>query len=498
MTKHNTDNSRKLIFVLIIVTILFAVAFVVSLESAWNPVFPFKKPVDGSVFEYVAKVMLYGGNMYKDTFDHKGPLLYFFNCLGIILHSNGIWIIEYIALVITSVLVYSTFRLLSGKFLSCIGTVYILLFISYYICQGNFSEEFSLPFVVCSLYIFAKYYIKGVSNIAVIICGFCCGCTFLLRQNLIAIWCTFCIYILYAERHNLRKIRNYVLFFLLGVLLIFLPVFLYLCIKGILCDFWKEYFLFNFLYSSGGLQDKFQVFLNFFLSPQIIFTVFSILYLIFLKKYRELCIVNLVFQFVNIVFLCVAGRNYPHYKLLLPTGCIVPLMLFLNIIKQNTNKTFLFGALFFIAIYFFSGIFISSLVSFTNEQINFSKNMNLNDEYLVADIIKNNTSADDKILVLGNCDTIYLLSDRYSLSKYSYQCPIIFISNEIYKEFISDINEHLPKVVVIDKVFWNYSYYYNILTPDASKYIDYMYQYLDDNSYKRYKIFKNYDVYLRE
>lgn len=55
--------------------------------------------VDTNVFHYVAAVMAKGGAMYRDTFDHKGPLLYFINYLGLkISYYSGAWLLEFVLL----------------------------------------------------------------------------------------------------------------------------------------------------------------------------------------------------------------------------------------------------------------------------------------------------------------------------------------------------------------------------------------------------------------
>lgn len=54
--------------------------------------------VDSSVFEYIGIVIQHGGVPYVDTFDHKGPLLYLINWMGLELAGcRGILIFEAIS-----------------------------------------------------------------------------------------------------------------------------------------------------------------------------------------------------------------------------------------------------------------------------------------------------------------------------------------------------------------------------------------------------------------
>ena len=60
--------------------------------------------VDSSVFRTIALQMDEGIMPYRDTFDHKGPLLYLINYVGMkISFNNGIWFIEFISFFVTLV-----------------------------------------------------------------------------------------------------------------------------------------------------------------------------------------------------------------------------------------------------------------------------------------------------------------------------------------------------------------------------------------------------------
>lgn len=69
----------------------------------------------------------------------------------------------------------------------------------------------------------------------------------------------------------------------------------------------------------------------------------------------------------------------------------------------------------------------------------------------ICTYIEKNTEPDDKIIVWGNWNIIYVESGRLPASKYSYQFPIIRIDEIAAVEFFNDINETRPKVVVLPK-----------------------------------------------
>lgn len=75
---------------------LALVAVLICTKSHTCLLFPSAPYKDSSVFRYVAYVMKKGGIPYRDTFDHKGPVLYLINYLGLLINLNGVWIVEVI------------------------------------------------------------------------------------------------------------------------------------------------------------------------------------------------------------------------------------------------------------------------------------------------------------------------------------------------------------------------------------------------------------------
>ena len=59
----------------------------------------------------------------------------------------------------------------------------------------------------------------------------------------------------------------------------------------------------------------------------------------------------------------------------------------------------------------------------------------------IAIVIQNLTNENDRITAVGNADILYLLSNRKSASKYSYQYPIGKIYPKIWEEYFDDIRQ---------------------------------------------------------
>ena len=81
--------------------------------------------------------------------------------------------------------------------------------------------------------------------------------------------------------------------------------------------------------------------------------------------------------------------------------------------------------------------------------------------FRLAQIVRENSSETDYITVCGNLDSVYLFSNRYSVSQYSYQSPVCFIngsgkSAEMLEEYFRDVETLKPKIIVLPSSFAAY------------------------------------------
>ena len=92
---------------------IFLCSILMSFIATNNPFLIGNTYVDSSVFNYVARVILNGGMPYRDTFDHKGPLIYLIDALGQLIHESlGLWFIELITIFFIFLLAYKTAKLI--------------------------------------------------------------------------------------------------------------------------------------------------------------------------------------------------------------------------------------------------------------------------------------------------------------------------------------------------------------------------------------------------
>ena len=86
----------------------FMLAVVFGFNSPFHPWIRGEAYTDSGVFNTVALMMNHGYMPYKNSFDHKGPILYILNWVGNrISRSGGIWAIEIITIVITFLVIHN-------------------------------------------------------------------------------------------------------------------------------------------------------------------------------------------------------------------------------------------------------------------------------------------------------------------------------------------------------------------------------------------------------
>ena len=139
---------------------VFFCSLLLSLYGTNNPFHIGNTGIDSSVFNYVARVILDGGMPYRDTFDHKGPLIYLIDALGLLINRQiGIWILELVTVFIICLCSYKIARYLdNNKLFSCCVVTVGVFSLAQYFEGGNFTEEYACAFIIISLYHFLKFF----------------------------------------------------------------------------------------------------------------------------------------------------------------------------------------------------------------------------------------------------------------------------------------------------------------------------------------------------
>jgi len=143
---------------------LLAVLSAVILWSSAPPVQRIPRR-DSSVFLYIGEQILAGQLPYRDIWDHKGPVIYYLNALGLYLAGGsrwGVWALELLSLFAAAKLGFILMRESFGALPAIWGSALWLFSLSFVLQRGNYTEEFGLPFQFLAIYAFTVIVRRGV------------------------------------------------------------------------------------------------------------------------------------------------------------------------------------------------------------------------------------------------------------------------------------------------------------------------------------------------
>ena len=110
---------------------------------------------DSCEYIYVAKGILEGDIPYFDRWDHKGPLLYLLNLIGLVIHESwGLWVVQGAFLLGASSFAFLTLRRGFGTTPALFSLALFLVSYSRLAPQGNDTELYLLLFQFLALFLF--------------------------------------------------------------------------------------------------------------------------------------------------------------------------------------------------------------------------------------------------------------------------------------------------------------------------------------------------------
>lgn len=441
-----------------VIAVLFLISLLIVMQSPLNIVWAGNAGVDSSVFKYVGFVMSKGGMPYKDVFDHKGPLIYIYNFAGqSISYYRGVWIVELISMLTFCCIAYKTARM----FCSRISSVLILMVacapFSIYFDGGNLTEEYALPFIAVAIYIYLDFFLNSkISRIRLIFCGAGFGSVCLLRPNMAGVWVIFSIAVLVKDIHKReRKLPYFLCFFLLGTAAAVMPIMIWLIINSAFPAFVRDYIIYNFKYIGDGTRaniiTKYDSMTYFLENTLILLSILILVYQCRLKKNIFINVSYLTYEICNIIFMSLSGYHHAHYGMVLIPMLLYPYAI---IFSEKFSAGFRGAGRFVLASFITLTIFepwktiVQSTIdnlhkASTNDEIPF-----YNERHTIIGLVEANTSENDKIIVIGNNDIWYVLTQREAASVYSYQLPVATTNNEILTEYQNDLIENQPYIVI--------------------------------------------------
>lgn len=449
MSKNPSKYATNLALSLMIVALSMA-----SSMTFWSK--EFSVGTDSGVFQYIGQAIMRGEMPYRDAFDHKGALLYLYNYFGnLILKIRGVWIFEIVSVAVAVIFGYKMARLFLNRPLAIIAVMVAFSGYFRFVEGGNLTEQYALPFLFVSLYIFVRYFMGKISKVATLICGICFGAVCLLRPNMIALWAAFVALIFFMElkRHKF----SFAIFFTLGFALIVVPILSWLYFGGAFREFIEQYLIFNLRYSGAvSFGGKFDMFFTFLRTEPLMILSFIF---VALKAYKERQIFDygfLAFIILTLLATSMSGRPYYHYRCVFLPIYIYGVVVFMTFLLCELKDCKCLRAV------SVSTLILTLLISPFLKEIRNSLNTIATQKFLpnlaipkehketIESILKY-SDKNDKISVYGNIVAIYLMSDRLSASRLIYQIPIVEYKKEWFEMYMADLAKESPKIIIVTK-----------------------------------------------
>ena len=411
---------------------------------------------DQSVFVYVARIIDRGGIPYRDVFDHKGPVLYFLNYIGLKLnYEYGVWWIEIATVFLSLCGVYK----LSRTFLSKAGSLIIALLdlsqIVYVFSYGNLTELYALPLQIFSLNFFVEYLSCGSTKYWKIgTCGLFFAVTLLLQPNLIAVWAVFlvCILIYLVRARKFKFLASCILSFSIGVIIMLIPVLLYFGVNNAFKDFIYDYILFNTDYSSNNVtfMSRVSCMLFFVMNPNNIIAVVLLVLFCFVRSGRigrKLNLIALAYFVVNLILISISGNCYQHYGMAMIPATIIPFVEAFDLVaSESVSEKKWIKTLTMIIALSLTVIQFSLMIAafFMNLESNRTR-IKTYDE--LNKYIELYSDPGDPIICYGNHVLVYNYSHRFAASKYVY-LPYEPFESLFIDEYIGELESNIPPVFI--------------------------------------------------
>ncbi len=432
------------IFILLLVALSI---FFFSNSSLFYPIFI--QHIDSQVYIHTAHEILSGKILYKDIFDHKGPTMHILECLGFWLSTknfNGIWWVQ-LCVFLIGVLPLLFLLKQKGGVLITLGSFIVFLSWIYRFNRigDNIPEMYAIGFVSLYFYYFLhlieqdsiiKSHLIGIGIVSILL-------AFLKLNFAIVLFPSF-IFLIYKTFSRTKNFK-FLLWIFVGVLIIFIPIFLYFSFHHAIKDAFYAIWLFNLNYVSNqtisffkSIKEiiSFQIYFILFLFVSIIFKI------IFSKKEIAVWVILLTSLLLGILVLVgLSGRGADSIHYMIPVAPIVFLLFFysINSIQKSLMYFFLIGVL-----YFFKPVVLHY----------FDKKTTDNPYKNIVSYLNSHKSENETLCVLGNLSCLYEMTNMSCNTPYFYTYPILADEHSyIYNQFFTHFKNVKANWIVLQTLY---------------------------------------------
>lgn len=479
------NNKTSYISIILFYSVyIFSFLFFCSMLS---PLYGYSTWVDVNIYHVIGRGMIDGKVIYKDLFDHKGPIIFFIYGLGSLISRTsflGVFFIEVFLFTITSFFIYLTARLFCSSNSSILAGLFFPLIYVFYSFYGGAAEDFILVSEIISMYFFLRYFKS--TNVDhnpkySFVYGIMIAITFFLKLNLILFWffplLYICIYLIYNKRFN-NLLKNIICFFLGGGAVIFI-VLSYFIYNNAFEYFIDGYFRFNAIYATQESMSMLDVLKKNILSVNseivisFLLSLSPLLYFSFSSSARHhkaywgvIFLLSFLLQFFSFLFsYYIMGYYYLVFVVYIILLAIIFISHFDNFLKKYTCFFIFFTALSSLSI----GIYKTSFFSYSFDNLLNKKVYNKEIDVFKAEIEK---AYNPSLLCLGFDKTLSI----YSVCDINPNVRFFFLPNirieaypSIYEAHVNYIKSRDIDYLVMDDFFRYYSDYIDVIEDNYDK-----------------------------
>lgn len=438
--------------------ILLLLCIAVLFQSPLIPGAAYMIQNDSSIFITIARNILDGDILYKEIADHKGPMIFIMDAIGLLLTNGkliGIWLLDVFSLFITSIIMYKTACLLTKELVALAVTILSIVFIVPIIGGGNLTELWSLPYISIAFYIFIQYLTgkkEYLSYGRLFVLSFTFVIAFLFKATYVAAWCAFGLIIIIKQIHEKKwkELGKYLMCVFGFSCLTLLPFFLYFYYHDALQDayFWMIGYNLQYSYEDTTIsiiKRTFLIIIGVWHLPFIV--ILSILLQIIRGDYKEhkYLFYGYILAIICTAYTCALGLKADHYNIIFAPLLILPYAYLANCMKLKS-----FMQQFALLLMVSGSGYLLLIKQMDNRNFNhfyFGKDARYYKR--VADIIREHTSPDD--VIIGTIEAernIYVYANR--------KCGNYSLSNVYYYDVDEEILNKRPKVFFTEG-FFNHS-----------------------------------------
>ena len=435
-----------------LLTIVF-LFFVLRLPSLFEPYWY----GDEGIYLVLGLAIRKGLTLYSQIHDNKPPTLYYLAAFSQTVF--GFRLLLALSIAGATYIYHQLSQKILSPNLSKLSTLLFVIFASIPLIEGNIAnaEVFMLFPTLAAIY----YFFYNNSKYKLLISGLLLGFAFTIKIPVaVEFGFLFVWYFLFTKQKITIKLAGLIQF----TAAFFFPFVLYsiyFVLKGVFSDFMFSSILQNFGYLSSwqtGSHSNNAPNNGLILRTITLFFAWFISYLLVAKKYVKSELGVLLFWFSSTIYgALLSARPYPHYliqtlpplilllvslfqqKLVKPRALIVLALLVFLLLVRKYN-------FYYYPVFSYYNNFYSHILSLNSSDYRNFFGWQVNDIYQISSIIKKNTLPTDKVFIWSDESTIYALSNRLPVGRFTVAYHISDFNQ--YQNTYNQLITVMPKIIV--------------------------------------------------